>query len=262
VRASCGCTTAQVVQTTLAPGQDTAIVTQMDTRRFFGHKSVTIYVQFDQPAFAEVPLWVQANSRDDLTVLPEGLAFGRVKHGGAPSASVAVSFLGNSGAQIINARCDSNYVKLEVQEVRREASEVDYQVSARIRPDTPAGKWYTDVWLGTNDPSMPRVRIPLTVQIDPAPPLPTLALGLVKAGTQAERKIIIRAPKPFRVTSITGVDGQLRLRDASSESRNVHVLTVTLQPREPGMLNRAIRVKTDMGAGKDMEFNARAQVIP
>ena len=38
----------------------------MDTTRFLGVKSVTIYVQFDQPNYQEVRLWVRANGRDDV----------------------------------------------------------------------------------------------------------------------------------------------------------------------------------------------------
>src|SRR5260370_13163716 len=49
VRVSCGCTSARALQTTLAPGEETAILAEMDTRRFFNTKGVTIYVQFDQP---------------------------------------------------------------------------------------------------------------------------------------------------------------------------------------------------------------------
>src|SRR5688572_9035617 len=51
VRVSCGCTSARALQTSLAPGQDTAILVQMDTRRFYHTKTVTVYVQFDQPRF-------------------------------------------------------------------------------------------------------------------------------------------------------------------------------------------------------------------
>src|SRR5438105_1598103 len=56
VRVSCGCTAARAVQTYLAPGQETAILAQMDTRRFYNIKTVTIFVQFDQPRFDEVRL--------------------------------------------------------------------------------------------------------------------------------------------------------------------------------------------------------------
>src|SRR6266850_2372103 len=92
VRVSCGlCTTARAVQTTLAPGQDTAIAVQMDTHRFSGIKTVTVYVTFDLPRYEEVRIWVQANSRDDVVVTPDGLAFGRIKRGASPTTAVTIS---------------------------------------------------------------------------------------------------------------------------------------------------------------------------
>src|SRR5947209_3729329 len=57
-RVSCGCVTATVLQPDLAPGQSTSVVAEMDTRRFTGTKTVTIYVQFDRPQWEEVRLWV------------------------------------------------------------------------------------------------------------------------------------------------------------------------------------------------------------
>src|ERR1700675_1736675 len=110
IRVSCGCVTATALQGTLAPGQSTAIVAQMDTRRINGPKTVTIYVQFDRPQWEEVRLWVQANSRDDVTVAPDTLAFGLIKRGTAPSTSVTISFIGNPQSQITDVSSDSNYV--------------------------------------------------------------------------------------------------------------------------------------------------------
>src|SRR5262249_48732354 len=45
VRVSCGCTAAQALQTDIEPGKTGVILASMDTRRFFGTKTVTIYVQ-------------------------------------------------------------------------------------------------------------------------------------------------------------------------------------------------------------------------
>src|SRR5262249_42254138 len=47
VRVSCGCVSASALRDELAPGQSTAIMANMDTMRFFGTRTVTIYVQFD-----------------------------------------------------------------------------------------------------------------------------------------------------------------------------------------------------------------------
>src|SRR5262245_51635110 len=65
IRVSCGCTSAGVRMADLPPGESTDLVAQMDTRRFVGPKSVTIYVQFDRPQWEEVRLTVTANGRDD-----------------------------------------------------------------------------------------------------------------------------------------------------------------------------------------------------
>jgi hypothetical protein len=271
VRVSCGCTTAQALQYTLAPGKDTAILVQMDTRRFYGIRAVTVYVQFDQPEFDEVRLRIQADSRDDVSVLPESFGFGQIKPGKAAKGNVTVSFLGDANFQITNARCDSNYIQLDYEETQRDAGEVAYRVTARLRPDIPAGTWYTDVWLATNNATMPRLRVPLTVEVvAPAPKAApaakvtgqTVALGTVKAGEESERTVVLRSARPFRVTAITGNDDELRVRDPSSDSRAVHTLTITVHPEHSGTLTRSIRVRTDLPASDEIEIKATANVVP
>jgi hypothetical protein len=167
VRVSCGCTTAVALETNLAPGQSTAIQAYMDTGRFLGTRAVSIYVSFDRPYWDEVRLWVQANSRDDLLITPEAFALGRAKRGSVPSASLAVTFMGGPW-QITEVERDSNYIRTGLRAIRSDAGESSYQLTASVRPDTPAGRWYTEVWLKTNNPAMPRIRVPLTVEIEPA----------------------------------------------------------------------------------------------
>jgi hypothetical protein len=264
VRASCGCTSATTSNDEVAPGQSTVILVQMDTRRFAGVKSVTIYVQLDRPQWEEVRLWVQANSRDDISFNPETIAFGQVKRGAPARAAVAISFLGNADWQIQSAACDSNYVQTEYQEVHRDTGEVRYQLTAHIRPDAPVGKWYTDVWLKTNDPASARVRVPLTVEVQsPLSINPTVAvLGQVKAGVETERRLILRGVKPFRVTSVDGTDAFLQVKDSTPASKPVHVLTVRLKADRPGEWNRTLRVHTDLKEDGDIEVQARAHVVP
>src|SRR5262249_2893654 len=160
-----------------------------------------IYVTFDQPNFEEVRLWVQANSRDDVSIVPDTLAFGRIKRGTAPDASVTVSLLGDNW-QIQDASCESNYIQPTVKLTRRQGLEPTSHTRTRLRGDAPPGRWYTDVWLTTTNPSMPKVRVPLTVEIEASLTVSPSAvvLGKVKAGAEAERKVIIRGVQPFRVT--------------------------------------------------------------
>ena len=61
----------------------------------------------------------------------------------------------------------------------------------------------------------------------------TVSLGQIKAGTESDRKVILRGAKPFRIMSIGGTDDQVRVRETNTEAKTVHVLTVTLSPTTP-----------------------------
>src|SRR5262249_37652103 len=147
-----------------------------------------------RPNFEEVRLWVSANARLDFNVNPDALALGTIKRGGTPASTVYLTFSGNKEAQVLSVKGESNYVLTDFKEVRRFDTEVVYQLTAQLRPDTPVGKWYTDVWVKTNLPSMPQVRVPLTVEIESAltvsPEL--VSLGRVNVKAENERRVIVR----------------------------------------------------------------------
>jgi hypothetical protein len=264
VRVSCGCVSAVALKDHLEPGESTYIVARMDTTRFTGLKAVTIYVQFNQPAFEEVRLSVQANGRNDFSVTPDTLAFGQIKRGGTPSASVLLSFFGNNDMQISEVKCESNYIQPRVQLVRREDTEVTYQVAAWLRADAPVGKWYTDVWLKTNDPSMAPIRVPLTVEIESALSVnpQTVTLGPVKTGTESERRVIVRGVKPFKIPQVLGTNDRLLVRIDSPQAKPVHVLTIKLKAGSPGDVNHTLRVVTDLTDDNKIDFQVSAQIVP
>lgn len=266
VRVSCGkCSHARALQHTLQPGQETAIIAEMYTNMFRGTtKAITIFVLFDQPRFEEVKLWIQANSREDVVFSPDNIAFGVVKRGQEPESRLTIAFQGGVVTKITEVKSESNYVKPAIKEVKRPNGDIAYEVSAKLRGDTPAGKWYTDIWLKTNNPSIPKLRVPVTVEVEaPLSVSPgTVSLGQVKAGTETDRKVMIRGARPFRITGILGADRQVQVRATSNDSNTVHVLTITLNPNQPGALDRKIEVQTDLSNGGRIEFYASAQVLP
>src|SRR5262249_21581339 len=152
----------------------------------------------------EVRLWIQANSRHDINVTPDVLTFGPTRHGESASKATTITFFGGVPSDITEVQSESNYVQVKIGAARRGGSEVSYELTARPRPDTPVGKWYTDVWVKTNNPSLPRVRVPLTVEVE-APltvNFTTVNLGEVKVGETAERKLVVRGTRPFKITAL------------------------------------------------------------
>ncbi len=264
IRVSCGCTTAQVLQNDLTPGQSTVLLVQMDTTRFVGAKSVTIYVAFDQPQWEEARIWVQANARDDVSLKPDSMAFGQIKRGSSPGAMVELTLLGGGDWQVTDVHSDSNYVLTELVEKQRDGATVTYEVKASMRADAPVGKWYTDIWLTTNHPASQRLRIPVTVEIESALSVspPVAVLGEVKLGSEAERHVIVRGVKPFKITAIGGTDQSLKVEDTGGGSKPVHVLTVKLKGIEAGDWTRNLHIVTDLVEDSQIDFQATAKVVP
>jgi hypothetical protein len=264
VRVSCGCVTATALKGYLRSGEETVVLAEMDTTRFTGPKSVTIYVAFDQPRAEEVRLWVQANGRNDFNVAPDTMAFGQVKRGTTPDAAVRITFYGNTEEQVTGVRCESNYVKPKLKEISRQESEVVYEVTAKLPEDIPAGKWYTDLWLQTANTSLPQIRIPLTVEIESALNVTpdAVTLGEIRQGTESERRVIIKGVKPFRVLKVTGTDALIDVRDNTPQSKMFHVLTVKLRAVQAGEVNRALSVVTDLPEDNKVEFQVHATVKP
>jgi hypothetical protein len=264
LRVSCGCVSAVVLKGHLEPGESTYIVARMDTTRFTGLRSVTIYVRFNQPAFEEVRLWVQANGRNDFSITPDTLAFGQLKRGGTPTASVLLSFYGNTDVQVSEVKCESNYIQPHFQEVRRSETEVTYQVTARLRGDAPVGKWYTDVWVKTNNVGTAPIRVPLTVEVESALSVnpETVTFGPVKTQTESDRRVIVRGVKPFKIAKVEGTNDSLLVHVDSPQAKPVHVLTIKLKAGEPGELNRTLSVLTDLADDNKIDFRVSAQVVP
>lgn len=262
VRVSCGCVTAIAHKGVLQPGEDTTLQASMDTSRFIGFRAVTIFVQFSAPAFEEVRLVVQANARTDFAVSPDTLTFGQVKRGAGPTASVTVTFHGHRDASVVKAKADSNYVQPTVVETRRTDFEVVYTVTAKLREDTPVGKWYTDVWLETTVVGLNSIRVPLTVEVQP--PLTAspqvLSLGVVKAGDESGGKVLVRGTAPFKIVAIKGGgDGLTVTHD--DKAREVHILSIKATPGKAGKVDRTLTIVTDMKADNEVTVRIDADAV-
>lgn len=262
VRVSCGCVSASVGKYTLKPGESTSVTARMDTTRFTGVKTVTVFVTFSSPNQEEVRLWVQANGRNDFTVTPDTLTFGQVKRGTAPTKTVKLSFYGHLGAKITAAKGDSNYILPSFKEVKRTNTEVEYQVIAQLRKDTPVGKWFTDVWVKTNIVGLPQVRIPLTVEIEsPLTVSPeAVNMGKLKVKSHGERRVIIRGVSPFKIKSVKGTDADLEVKALSKAAREVHVLTIKLKGTKAGTVNKTLKILTDLKDDNEIEVKVQATV--
>jgi hypothetical protein len=213
VRVSSGGPTARALQNTLEPGQKSAIAVGMDTWRFNGAKVGAIYVQFDQPGRAEVKLTVKADSKEGLVYEPDCIDFGTIKRGITATGHMTVTFRKNPEIHVTEAKCARDFVRVNVRELSRKDGKVVYQVAGTIQGIIPVGNSYVDIWLTTDDASMPKLRVPLMVESEPP---------VVKVKISGPEEAPIDKPITFKVevrnigTKTTAEDFSLIVHTGSS----------------------------------------------
>jgi len=84
--------------------------------------------------------------------------------------------------------------------------------------------------------------------------------GTIKAGEPTARKLTVRSGgRPFKILGVDGQDAGLTV-EFRPEAFGVQILTIKLQPSQPGLLQRTLTIKTDLeGASVAARVEAMVQ---
>ncbi|MFO0930171.1 MAG: DUF1573 domain-containing protein [Gemmataceae bacterium] len=261
IRIPCACVSATVSRQTLAPGESAIVAARLDSTRATGAVVKMLYIQFDQPEWDEVGLTLQAHIREDIVLTPTTFAAGKAARGTGASATVTVRFPGLV-ARVVKAKCESTFVTADVQAVTLDTGEAAYQVTARVSKALPVGSWYTTVWLQTDQPHLPLLNVPLTVEVEAALTCTAADFGTVPVGTEVTRRVVVRADQPFKVVAVARGDGQVRVDPLPADRKTVHVLTVHVKATGPGALSRTLQVVTDLTGDNRVDLPVTAIAAP
>jgi len=265
-RVSCGCVSTQLLKNSLAPGESTAVLAMMDTRRIPQAgvlKQVIVYVPFLAPTLEEVSLTVQAIARDDLVMTPDTLAFGTLRKGQGGVASTKITFMSDPTWEVKEAVSTGAYIKPEAKLVSREGAAVTYEVTARLDPSCPVGDWTADVWLKTTNPAVEKLRIPVRVAVMAPLALNPGAVQLseVKIGDTWEHNVILRGSQAFKVLEVKGGDDVVSLKPQSNDAMPVHVLKIAVHPNTAGTLSRNFEIVTDLKEQERVSLPFKATAV-
>jgi hypothetical protein len=245
-RVSCGCVSTSLQSNTLRPGESTYLIAHMDTKRFIGPKEVIVYVNFSNP-YEEVTLSVRANRNDNFSKSAEVLNMGQARKGAEGAGAIQVTMRNDPYFEIRDAASSTDYVKPAFKLVRRDRSEVVYEVSARLLSGLDTGTWTTDVLFNTSSPSLPSVRIPIVVEVvAPITATPSVVqFPVLKVGDRKEMSVVVKGDKPFKILDVKGGDDLITAKAEGTEARQAHVLRLVFEPHKAGDLSKTITVLTD-----------------
>jgi hypothetical protein len=269
VRASCGCTTPTLENTTLKAGETGYIVATFNTSTFSGIHGATLTLNAawnDNGVYrtGETQVHVHGNIRSDVVLLPGSVKFGSVDQGSKVEQKVQITRTGRPDWRITDIRGVRDAFEVELAQPQRLSDGVAYNLLVRLKDSAPAGYFNEQLVVVTNDDQSPGVPIQVegrvVPQISVAPE--TLMLGEVAQGEQVSKKILVRGKQPFRILMMKS-DSNLFDFWTDNQSSERHIVDVIYNAKQnPGNIKDTIRVATDMGTGRQTTFLAFATVVP
>lgn len=261
VRASCGCTSVEVVTPNLKTYETGTIKAIFNTHLFTGQHGATLTVSIDRPYPAEVQLQVNGYIRDDVQVIPGSVQMGQVEQGRAAVQQVSVNHNGG-GWQIVDVRSSNPHIKGQAIAVNNGWGQTNYNLVVQLDGAAPAGYFRDSLQLVGSDqqavPVMVEGQVLAAITVSPS----SLFMGVVPPGQTAQKQLVVQGSRPFRIKSITCDDPSFKFNtDAAQEAKLVHVIPVTFKAgTKEGKITQPIRIETELGSPAQA-ISASAQVL-
>lgn len=248
-RIGCGCVSATLMKGQLAPGETTYVVAYMNTAKIPSsqlntNKGVTVSVPF-RTLNEEVVLTVRCFARTDLVwSTQDGVSFGTVTKGKTATATMEVTLYNQPGWEIKEVKSNGAYVKAEAKQTKKGGNSVTYEITCKLDEKCPAGSWMSDLTLTTNAPGIEKMRVPVTVNVEPKIAATPADLGAVAVGGSKSVDVTLSGKEPFKVLEVTGADG-VTVTPKTEGARLQHTLKVDVKAAAAGALKKDITIKTD-----------------
>jgi hypothetical protein len=270
LRASCGCTSGKAASSLVNPGESVVLEALMDTRNFVGLKSTILYVTLVTAGGreAEVRLGVTSNILADIVLNPGTVDFGTVVKGQSPSQVLTIDRIGAPGWRFERMVSASRVLTAQLAETKRDPhGSVQYTLTVGLKSDAPAGPLRDEIRLLSNDREATSIPIVVTgfIRGDLTAAPSILTMGEVSSGTGKQGKFVIRASRPFAITSVEGAGDGFSISPPEGGRKAMHVLAVAYKPEEGttrGDLRRVFRVHTDLPGEPPLDLTATLHVEP
>jgi hypothetical protein len=265
VRSSCGCTNPIVPKDTLQPGERGSVVAVLNTVGFTGSKSATITVVFDRPYYAEMQLSVRGYIRSDVVLEPAEINFGEVRQGEPMERQILLSYAGRNDWQIKDVKVPDPHIRANITEQKRGNGLVQYQLSVELTPGLPIGDLIDQLVLTTDDRNLSSVLVPIRgrilsdLTVSPA----SVSFGALQASDRITKRLIVKGDEEFQILSAASNDSRIRFTIDSEKIAKLHFIEMHFDAAggEPGRVDAAIKIETDLKGGRSVELTAGGDVL-
>lgn len=251
VQPSCGCTTAQISQTNINPGETATLPAQVNLQGRSGAQEKHIAIESNDPRTPTLMLTLKGNVRPDLQVEPESLTVSPLR--GDQPVTVAVVFTNHSAAPIKVTRVETTATNLTASIAALEEGKA-YRVSVSTVPPLQTGPVEGMVRIFTDSPARPVFEVPYHgVVMGPIVVAPQQLL--VPLGKEpVSRRLILKpgAVSQFKVLGVVGPDPAIKWQVSALPGNGVNIQFSNL-PGRADLNGKALRILTDVDAMREID---------
>lgn len=266
-KTKCGCTDVRVGARDIPPGTQTVIEATIDTTRFTDYKASGLTLILDRPTPATVDLNLTCFIRSDLMLNPGQVDFGVVNRTSRPKVELNLSYTGGQADwAVTQMKTISDHIVAELREQGRSpGGQVNYHLTATLKPSAPVGIFKDQVTLKTNDPNNPAfpVSVSAMVQSNVTISPSVINLGRVRPGDTVQRTVMVRSARPFRLSELKSSKPDLTAAPPGDAPQAMHTVTLTLKaPTQVGPFNAVLEIQTDLADEPPSRLTTFATVVP
>jgi hypothetical protein len=268
IKTSCTCTDISLEKRVLKSRETAELVAVFNTRTFVGYKQATITVYFQHPYVAEVQLTVRGTIRSDVMFEPGAIEFGSMSRAMIESEQhhkqIQITKFNNMNWRIVDVKSTFPHVGVSLTKPIQTGNQLRYTMDVRLKESAPAGFIQGELivvadefGLMTSVPVKFSAKVETALQISPE----VLTISSAQAGSVIEKKILIKADKPFRILDVTCSNPAFEVSGEADDLKKVHFVVVSYTVKQPpGRYEYTLEFVTDLNEKTTAKMQAIVEI--
>ena len=254
IKTSCACTDISLTKDVLKTNETAELVAVFNTKRFVGQKQATVTVIFAPPYSGEVQLTVRGQIRGDVMFEPGNIDFGSLTQEAIANRTsnrkITITKFNNPNWRIVDVKSTFQDVGVTLSNPMRVGNQIKYDMDVRIKKTAPAGYVQGELIIVGEEygrrsdiPIKFSAKVASVIQISPD----ILTISTDQNGGVVEKKIVIKADKPFKISDVKCVNPSFSVSADPEKSRKVHFVSVSYSvDQTPGKYEYDLEFVTDL----------------
>lgn len=256
VQPACGCTTAALEKTSLAPGESTKLNAKLSLAGRQGEIEKPIVIESNDPANPVLKLAFKGVVGAEYEVSPNTMILRKPSAESPVDAAVVVRSTKNVSFEILEFKSESGKLKVQWEKFPEQNA---YQVSARIEDHLQPGQFSDKITLKTNNPARPEVDIAVLVTV-PAPiaVAPAKMILTEENSNAIARTIILKSPagEKLAVDKIETPDDSMTSKSEPMGDFGIRISIGNIQSK-PTLIGQVIKIHLSNGSVVQIPFEMK-----